>query len=160
MAEMTWDTQTLRIATARIGFDRHGRSEDHEALDITVKSARDEGRLMAPDWRMVLDFKEGRIDWPTYVVRYRDLMRKNYARYAQVFHDLIRGAVAEDKCLVLTCYCNTGPNCRECHRFLMADILEKIAHSEGYEVRQEGELERRATTVISPQPTLPGFGVE
>lgn len=150
MAEMTWETQTLRIATARIGFDRHGRSEHHAVLDITVKSAEDEGRLMAPDWRMVLDFKEGRIDWPTYVERYQELMRKNYGRHGQVFHDLIRDVIADRKCLVLTCYCNTGPDCRECHRFLMADILEKIAHSEGYEVIQEGELERSARPVVSP----------
>ncbi|MCY3947388.1 MAG: hypothetical protein OXF44_14015 [Anaerolineaceae bacterium] len=141
--------QVLRIATARIDY----RPEDNDhVLDVTVKSASGVGRLMAPQWSMVLDFKEGRIDWPTYVGRYQELMRKNYARYAQVFHDLVRNVIAERKCLVLTCYCNTGPDCRECHRFLMADILEKIALSEGYEVSQEGELERRATPVISPLP--------
>ena len=140
MAEMTRETQILRMATARID---HRPAADERVLDITVKSSSDEGRLMAPDWRMVLDFKEGRIDWPTYVERYQALMRKNYAGYAQVFHDLIRNVIAEGECLVLTCYCNVGPGCDQCHRFLMADILEKIAGAEGYLVENQGDLSQR-----------------
>ena len=153
--------QVLRIATARIGYDRHGRSQDDRVLDITVKSASEPvGELMAPEWKLVLDFKDLRIGWEAYTEKYQDLMRKRYARYAQAFHDLIREVIHQEKRLVLVCYCNTGPDSRECHRFLMADILEKIARSEGYEASQEGELARRATPAISPQPTLPGFGAE
>ncbi len=157
MAEHDQSVRVLRIATARID---HKPQAGERLLDITVKSASGVGKLMAPEWRMVRYFKEGRIDWPTYTEQYQDLLRKRYAEYAQVFHDLIRDVIVGDKRLVLTCYCNTGPDCRQCHRFLMADILEKIALSEGYEVSSEGELLQGATPEVSLQPTLPGFGIE
>ena len=154
MTDSKLKAQALRIATARIGYDRHGAREEDRVLDITVRSARDEGKLMAPEWRMVRDFKEDRIDWPTYTRQYQDLLRKRYARYAQVFHDLIRDAIDEDKRLVLTCYCNTGPDSRECHRVLMADILGKIARQRGYEASGEGDLSRHMVPETSPQLAL------
>ena len=157
MAENEEAAQVLRIATARID---HRPSANERVLNTTVKSGDAYGKLMAPTWSMVLAFREKRIDWATYSEKYHDLLRKRYAQHAGAFHELLRDAFHNDDCLVLTCYCVVGPNCDECHRFLMADILEKIALSEGYEVCQEGELERRATPAISPQPTLPGFGAE
>ncbi|MCE2488460.1 MAG: hypothetical protein J4G17_00600 [Anaerolineae bacterium] len=152
MTDSRLKAQVLRIATARIN---HKAASDERVLDITRKSANEEaGRLMAPEWRMVLDFKEDRIDWPTYTRQYQDLLRKRYARYAQVFHDLIRDAIDEDKRLVLTCYCNTGSDSRECHRFLMADILGKIARQRGYEASREGDLSRHMVPETSPQLAL------
>ena len=126
MATTYHTTEVFRIATARIGYDRRGRAAQDRVLAITVKSPTgDMGRLMAPEWPLVRDFKEGSIDWETYTEKYHELLRKRYARYAPVFHDLIRDVVTEGERLVLTCYCNVGPGCEECHRFLMADILEK-----------------------------------
>ena len=155
MAENEAAVQVLRIATARIGHDRHGRSEGDRVLDITTMSAdEDVGKLMAPGWNAVRAFKDGRIDWETYRERYRALLRERYAGHAQVFHDLIRDVIAGDKRLVLVCYCNVGPGCDECHRFLMADILEKIAEQEGYLVDPQGDLSRDRAPQSSPQLTL------
>lgn len=149
MSESEETVQVLRIATARID---HRPAADERVLNITRKSASEPaGELMAPEWKPVLAFKEDRISWETYTAQYRELLRKRYARHAQVFHDLIRDVIAGDERLVLTCYCNTGPDCRECHRFEMADILEKIAHSEGYEVSNEGELSRDKVPEVLPQ---------
>ncbi|MCY4525059.1 MAG: hypothetical protein OXB89_00485 [Anaerolineaceae bacterium] len=154
MMSATSKAQVLRIATARIN---HKAASDERVLDITRKSASEEvGRLMAPEWRMVLDLKEERIDWATYTGQYQDLLRKRYARYAQAFHDLIRDVVAGRERLVLTCYCNVGPDCNHCHRFLMADILEKIARQEGYDVSREDDLSRNKAPETSPQLPL-GF---
>lgn len=154
MLEIPATTRVLRIATARIDY----RPEDNDhVLDITVKSASEPvGKLMAPKWRMVLDYKEERISWETYREQYRKLLRKRYAnaRYAALFHDLIREIIDNNERLVLVCYCNTGPDSQKCHRFLMADYLEKIARSEGYEVSNEGELSRGKEPEASPQLLL------
>ena len=148
-------TEVFRNATARIGYDRRGRPAQDRVLDISIKSASTpEGKLMAPEWPLVRDFKEGSIDWEMYTEKYHELLRKRYARYAQVFHDLIRDVVTGGERLVLTCYCNVGPGCEECHRFLMADILEKIAEQEGYEVCNEGDLSQDRAPQPSPQLPL------
>lgn len=152
MAENEAAEQVLRIATARID---HRAAPGDRVLDVTTMSAdEDVGKLMAPGWNAVRAFKDGRIDWETYTERYRDLLRERYARYAQAFHDLIREAIDEDKRLVLVCYCNVGPGCDECHRFLMADILEKIAEQEGYLTSREGDLSRDRAPQPSPQLPL------
>ena len=147
----------LRIATARIGFDRHAPRADERVLDITVKSAAGIGRLMAPDWDAVLAFKAGRSDWEQYSQRYHALLRERYASRARLFHALLDELAAARHCLVLTCYCNVGPDARHCHRFLMADILAKIARRRGFETRLCGELPPRPAPQPAPQPTLPGF---
>ena len=152
MLEIPGTTQVLRIATARID---HETASDERVLNITRKSASEPvGELMAPEWKPVLAFKEGRISWETYTEQYRELLRKRYTHCAQMFHDLIREVVAEDERLVLTCYCNVEPGCKECHRFLMAEILERIARQEGYEVSNEGDLSRDKVPEATPQLLL------
>ena len=152
MAENGQAARTLRIATARID---HVAAQGEKALNITVKSATGVGKLMAPEWRPVLAFKEGRLDWAQYTEAYQKLLRQRYAGYAQLFHDLIAEAVRNGECLVLTCYCNLDPGCNHCHRYLMAEILEKIARNEGFEVRNLGELPRRQPQRSGRQASLP-----
>ena len=151
MAENGQAARALRIATARID---HVAAQGEKVLNITVKSAIGVGKLMAPEWRPVLAFKEDRIDWAQYTEAYQELLRQRYARYAQRFHDLIAEAVRNDECLVLTCYCNLDPGCDHCHRYLMADILEKIACAEGFEVTSLGELPRRQAQRSAQQASL------
>ena len=143
--------RALRIATARID---HKAADDEQVLDITVKSASGVGRLMAPEWKPVLAFKEGRIDWATYTEKYHRLLQQRYAQYASAFHELIGDVARNNQCLVLTCYCNVDPGCDHCHRFLMADYLKKIARAEGFEVTNLGELPRRQAQRSAQQASL------
>ena len=152
MAENGQAARTLRIATARID---HVAAQGEKALNITVKSATGVGKLMAPKWDMVRDFKKGRIDWAAYTAQYHKLLQGRYAANKPAFHQLIAEAVRNGECLVLTCYCNLDPGCNHCHRYLMAEILEKIARNEGFEVRNLGELPRRQPQRSGRQASLP-----
>ena len=153
MAENGQAARTLRIATARID---HVAAQGEKALNITVKSATGVGKLMAPKWDMVRDFKKGRIDWAAYTAQYHKLLQGRYAANKPAFHQLIDETAASGKCLVLVCYCNVGHDCDECHRFLMADYLEKIARKAGYEVQKLDDLSRqRAAQRSVEQASLP-----
>jgi hypothetical protein len=119
------------LFTSRIGY----RGED--GLDITVKSATDFGRILAPTWRMVGGVKH----WKQYKTltteEYRDLyyalLRSRFRADKQPFLDLL-----QRERLVLLCFCPAGAFC---HRHLAVDILEKIATANRLTVTRGGELE-------------------
>jgi uncharacterized protein YeaO (DUF488 family) len=128
----------LTISTSRITYSGSDR------LDVTIKSASTiEGKLFAPTWDMVTGVKKyhGDTRFPhvkpisseEYNQRYYQLLRDRYAKNKQVFLDLIHR-----ESVVLCCYCSRSPT--HCHRHLAADILSKIAKSQGIEVKLGGEI--------------------
>ena len=48
--------------------------------------------------------------------------------------------VIESGHVVLVCYCGRKTNGRSCHRYLLKDVLIKVAKKWGYEVEDRGEL--------------------
>lgn len=99
----------LRVYTAQIGT-YHGA----DALDITIKSARPEGRPFAPDrWDMVLGVKRGHVSHGAYRAYYLEGMRESYRRHGDAWAALL----ARDE-VTLLCYC--PPAMPVCHRRILA----------------------------------------
>ena len=107
------------------------------SLDTTVKSAwRDMGIAFAPTWDIVMASKENRISWEEYTKRYTDLMRQRYIEKKNLFLK----ALSYNN-LVLRCYCkDTSRSIRKCHRYILTDILEKIASRHNIKCRCMGEV--------------------
>lgn len=93
-------------------------AEELGYLDVTAKSARGFWkRFVAPSWRLVNDWKRGRISKEEYAERYFDKFL--------AMHDLIAGKVqarglATGQSVVFYCYCPIGDFC---HAELLIDWL-------------------------------------
>ena len=113
-----------KCATARINYRAtYSPDKTTAVIDTTVKSGSGLGAIFAPTWRMVMDVKAGRITWQQYTAQYYALIRTRYTSNKHAFID----ALLHDE-LVLTCYCrDTSTTTRHCHRYLLVDILEKVA---------------------------------
>jgi len=121
-----------RIMTARISY--RGRA-DETVLNTTVKSASGSGAVFAPTWDMVMKSKRGEIDWQEYTRQYTALMRKRYQANKEAFLEVLSYEKP-----VVTCYCrDTHRTSKHCHRYILVDILEKIARHEGIKFQYIGE---------------------
>ena len=108
------------VGTARIGYRGH---IGQRVLDTTIKSATGLGAVFAPTWQMVMDWKQGAINWDTYSQHYTELMRERYQKNQAAFLE----ALQSDE-LIICCYCkDTHASTRHCHRYLLVDILHKVA---------------------------------
>lgn len=81
--------------------------------------------IFAPSWDLLMGYKSGELDWPTYTQRYIEEMRQAYKTHKGEFVNLARKL--PDLELVCWC-CNSKEKTRkkECHRFLLIDILKKV----------------------------------
>lgn len=110
------------------------RKDHHHGLllDVTVKSARPENRVFAPTWALVMASKRGEISWAEYTEAYVRMLRLRWAGDPQFpsgraqLLQTARTAVRTDTTLL--CYCREPATC---HRSLLADVLVKIAASDG-----------------------------
>lgn len=85
-------------------------------IDCTVKSG--DPRL-APNWRIVMGHKRGTVSDEEYVREYLSMMRRSYLENM----DFWSGLLKREK-LVLACYCKK--QARFCHRYILAEILERL----------------------------------
>jgi uncharacterized protein YeaO (DUF488 family) len=124
---------TCRVGSARIDY----QGEKHQTiLNTTVKSGSGLGKVFAPTWDMVMAFKRGDIDWQTYTMRYQALMRERYRQNPSAFLE----ALSCDE-LIVCCYCKDAhATTRHCHRYLLVDMLEKVAHHHGIRFERIGEV--------------------
>lgn len=126
-------TGTLQLATARIDYIGQ---VGQRVLNTTVKSGRGLGAVFAPTWEIVMQSKRGEIGWQTYSEHYTELMRQRYRQYPEAFHEAV-----QSDALVLCCYCrDTHTTSRHCHRYLLVDILQKVAAHHGIAAHYMGEL--------------------
>lgn len=86
----------------------------------------------APSPQLLGDYKEQRIEWEEYKKRYTAEQRDHYRNSPGDFERLLQRA--EDENLVLLCYERFEGRDTKCHRFLLFDILKKVADRQGYEV--------------------------
>jgi len=123
------------VYTSRIGY--RGQS----GLDITVKSAKGLGKILAPTWALVGGYKCWQDYAPLtdqqYTTLYLDLLRARYRVNAQAFIEII-----QREHVVLLCYCHTGAFC---HRHLAVKVLEKIALAKRLPLIRGGELPLNAS---------------
>ena len=80
--------------------------------------------------------KTGQIEWDEYCRRYLKLMRERYDEDRPAFH-----RICEAGEVVLLCYCrNTVMGSKRCHRYLLADVLVKVAIKKlGIDAKYMGE---------------------
>jgi hypothetical protein len=123
----------MQIATARINYRGAGL-----VLNTTVKSGCGLGKQYAPTWAMVMGYKKGRITWVQYTEQYTALMRERYRTDPEQF---VR-PLHQDH-IVLCCYryvdLKTSP--LYCHRFLLKDILLKLAAYQQIDAEYIGDFQ-------------------
>jgi len=122
-----------RVGTARV--DYQGRV-GQRVLNTTVKSGTGLGAVFAPTWKMVMASKQNMISWQTYVEQYTALMRQRYQANPAAFLE----ALNSDE-LIVCCYCkDTHATTRHCHRYILIEILEKVAQHHGIGFVSIGEV--------------------
>ena len=136
----------IAIATSRVKRDPPCTGN---RIDITIMTGLGLGEILAPTWSLVHGVKlrqkieaGEKIDprWKSYhpltdeqyTEQYLAMLRQRYAQDPDDFNWLLG---REE--LVLCCYCPPG---EFCHRILAANVMEKIARQQGYEVTMLGEI--------------------
>lgn len=117
-----------RVGTARINYQGH---VGQRVLNTTIKSGTGLGAVFAPTWKMVMQSKQDEITWDEYRSQYTALMRLRYQVSPAAFVD----ALSSDE-LIVCCYCkDTHTTTRHCHRYILVEILEKVAahHDIGFD---------------------------
>lgn len=124
----------LTIYTARINYKAIG---DELVLNTTIGSGTGIGKVFAPTWDLVNDIKKKRITWEEYTTRYLRLIRERYWKKREVFDAVVN----HNEEVVLTCYCSErsigGP--KQCHRYILTELLLKIAKANGIAAKYGGE---------------------
>lgn len=89
-------------------------------------------KTFSPYPELLTNYKAGLMEWSDYVVNYKLHMRKQYREHKARFLELVHS----DKPVVIACAC---PPDKPCHRYLLKDILAKIAESENVRFQYLGE---------------------
>ena len=108
---------------------------DPDGLDISIQGKDPFGKLFAPTWKMVMDYKKdnhGHMSRDVYTAEYHDKMYALYEERPEVWLELLNRAR-----VVLKCYCRSGDLC---HRLLLVEYLRKVAAHHGISFRYDGEL--------------------
>ncbi|MDL1882217.1 hypothetical protein FBR01_01030 [Anaerolineae bacterium CFX8] len=126
-----------RVGTARIGYQG---CVGQRVLNTTVKSGSGLGAVFAPTWKMVMASKRDEITWEEYRSQYTALMRQRYQANPSAFLE----ALSSDE-LIVCCYCkDTHATTKHCHRYILVEILEKVAAHHGISFEAMGEVRSRS----------------
>ena len=109
----------LKLYTAQFRYGGKDR------IDITSRTSDKLGRLFAPPWSLVSDYKEGKLDENKYTDIYTNILIQSIASNSTVWIEFI--ALRR---VTFVCYCRAGDFC---HRIIaahfcitMASIVEYI----------------------------------
>lgn len=123
----------LELRTGRIGYRG---AKGNNVLDTTAKSGSGIGKVFAPEWSFLMQYKQGELSWQEYEAKYLALLRKRYAQNKEPFE-----AACRMKSVVLLCYCkNSVSNGQRCHRYILVQVLSKVAKSMGITPIYKGEI--------------------
>lgn len=90
--------------------------KDAVVIDVT----RSVGHLLSPSYELLIDYKNKKITWDQYVVRYKKEMDNDGCRtIMKVIKDL-----SEKQDVWLVCVCWNKE--KKCHRYLLIDMIEKM----------------------------------
>lgn len=120
----------MKLYTLQIAKYKLAVNERLLMYDTTVKSGGDSP--FKPTWEIVLGHKKGEITNEQYTEKYYQLMRESFKTRRKEWFDFLSQERA-----VIACYC---PKECFCHRFLLVDILEKVAKSKNIPFTYLGEL--------------------
>ncbi len=101
---------TLEVYTSMYSYKGDDR------LDITAKGQDPIGKIFAPMWYMVQDYKKNR-DRVSYMDEYYRLMIQSYRDHKDIWKEIL----SRDK-VTFVCFCYPG----FCHRFLLKDYLVRL----------------------------------
>ena len=91
--------------------------------DISMGSgSRMVKRLFGPGWDLVNSYKTGKISAMEYRAEYWRRMRESYKKYTHEWKEFMK-----QKRVTLTCFCPQHTDF--CHRYVLAEIFEKMGHS-------------------------------
>jgi len=89
--------------------------ENPDAAFVVV--TRSAGHVLSPSWKLLNDYKEGRIDWAQYTERFRcEMERDPFIAEIKRIWDL-----SQTKDVYLVCYEKLGQNC---HRHLLINMIK------------------------------------
>lgn len=101
----------LHVWTAQYRYSGPNR------LDITVKGKDQRGKVFAPTWGMVMQYKRTG-NRTEYCLQYHKLMLNSYHKNRNIWEQLLK----QDQ-VVLVCFCRSGDFC---HRVLLANYLQQL----------------------------------
>lgn len=87
---------------------------DAEKIVVTRRA----GHVLSPSWKLLNDYKNGRINWDQYVERFKHEMNNDICIAAM---RKIKW-MSKSKDIFLICYEKSG----HCHRFLLMDMINKL----------------------------------
>ena len=117
---------SVKIYTANLNIAR----QDPDLLDVTKKSGV---QAFAPAWAMVMGHKSGQVSDKEYINEYIALMRRSYDENQEVW-----ASILNRERVVLGCYCKPGADF--CHRYLLAEILERLGGQVVGELMPDGTI--------------------
>lgn len=125
---------SVRIGTGRLSdLPLIQQLADHVPWDVTVKSG---DRSVAPEWRLVLGYKNGALSVEDYTAWYLALLAAREPYYAEHWQEVLRRACGQT--LVLCCYCPLPPVF--CHRHVLRNWLVAWAQAHGIRAEAAGEV--------------------
>ena len=90
-----------------------GKENPDAAFIVVTRSA---GHLLSPSWKLLNDYKDGRIDWAQYTERFmREMDCDSCIAEMKKIWDL-----SQKKEVFLVCYEKDGENC---HRHILIDLM-------------------------------------
>ena len=101
----------VKIYTAQYRYSGGDR------LDITVKGKDVVGRVFAPTWKTVIDYKNNK-DILKYTNKYYELMRISYIKHRNIWENIL-----SRECVTFVCFCAANDFC---HRHLLAEYFSKL----------------------------------
>jgi len=90
--------------------------EDATVIHVT----RTAGHILSPSIELLMAYKENRIKWDQYVVRYKKEMNNEVCR--DVMKRIKEASIEKD--VYLVCFCWNKE--KRCHRFLLIDMIENL----------------------------------
>ena len=91
-----------------------GKENPDAAFIVVTRSA---GHVLSPSWKLLNDYKDGRIDWAKYIERFRREMDCDscIAEMKKIWD------LSQKKDVFLVCYEKPGENC---HRHILIDLMK------------------------------------
>jgi len=87
---------------------------------IVIDVTRTAGHLLSPSKELLMDYKEKRINWDQYIIRYKKEMNNEVCK--GVMRRIKEASKVKD--VYLVCFCHNKE--KKCHRFLIIDIIERM----------------------------------
>lgn len=120
---------SILLGTCRVPYYRQLEELGIPWLDTTVKSG---DKVFAPTWKMVMDYKEGKLSEEAYKQQYMALMKESWERHPERWLEVL-----DTDRLLVGCYCKEGAFC---HRRILVVLLQRVAQQIlKKEVIMEGE---------------------